>query len=90
MNIDTNRLLQDRAYRELIKEYYGFVHYVLQQLGSTYKLESSNVEFNKESIIYEYKDQFISMIKNTFPTFTVEFCQAESNEDSTYRIKVMW
>ncbi len=86
MNIDTNRLLQDRAYRELIKEYYGFVHYVLQQIGSTYKLESSNVEFNEESIIYEYKDQFISMIKNTFPTFTVEFL----NEDSTYRIKVMW
>lgn len=86
MNIDTNRLLQDRAYRELIKEYYAFVHYVLQQLGSTYKLESSNVEFNEESIIYEYKDQFISMIKNTFPTFTVEFL----NEDSTYRIKVMW
>lgn len=86
MNIDTNRLLQDSAYRELIKEYYGFVHYVLQQIGSTYKLESSNVEFNEESIIYEYKDLFISMIKNTFPTFTVEFL----NEDSTYRIKVMW
>ncbi len=84
-----HRLLQDREYRELMKEYYGFVYYVLQNVGSTYKLESSNVKFNEESIIYKHKDQFLSMIKNTFPTFKVELYE-EVDEDFTYGIKVSW
>ena len=89
--IETSRLFNDKNYRFLITEYHSFVAYILTEINNpcNYKIASSGVKFDKDSDLFYIKDEFIDMLKKTFPHFDVIFEKADECE-SKYKITVSW
>ena len=91
--IDANRLFTDRNYRSLLYEYHSFVAYISNYLNDYSTIESSSVKFHKTSVLYDLKDEFIQMLKETFPLFNISCEQygdhTELDEDE-FSISVSW
>ena len=92
MYIDIDRVFKDIEYKELMKEYHEFVLFILNDINR-YTIHSCSVGFDNNSILYRKTDEFMKMLKATFPTFNVTF--ETSNEcsdlnDGEYCISVDW
>jgi len=88
MNIDVNLLFKDLKYKEFIKEYHEFVLYILNDINNN-TVRSCGVRFSDNNILYERKDEFINMLKETFPTFEITF-QTNDEDKREYSISVDW
>lgn len=88
MNIDVKLLFKDIKYREFIKEYHEFVLYILNVIN-THTTHSCGVRFSENDILYEKRNEFISMLKETFPTFEITF-QTYDEYKREYSISVDW
>lgn len=72
MNIDVNLLFKDLKYKELIKEYHEFVLYILNDINK-HTTHSCGVRFSDDNILYEKRNEFMKMLKETFPAFDITF-----------------
>lgn len=92
MNIDIVRLFNDREYKDLLIEYHNFLSFILHDINR-YTIHSSSVKFNQNNILYKNKEQFIQMLRDTFPTFevTLETSLDEDDlEEGEFSISVNW
>ncbi len=92
MNIDTNRLFHDREYKDLLIEYHNFISFILYDINR-YTIYSSSVKFVEDTILYKKKEQFMQMLKDTFPTFDVTFetpLDEADLEENEFSISVKW
>ncbi len=92
MNIDTNKLFNDREYKDLLIEYHTFITFILYDINR-YTIYSSSVKFNMNSIIYKNKEEFINMVKYTFPNFNVTIetsADVDDLEHDEFSITVDW
>ena len=90
--IDIEKIFKDFEYKNLLVEYHDFVSYILKDINS-YSIYSATAKFNEVSIIYKCKDEFIQMLKSTFPQFDVTFETSEQEDDLSqdeYSISVDW
>lgn len=91
--IDANRLLTDRKYRTLLYEYHSLVAYIAADLNRYNTIQSAGVQFHKTSDLYEFKEEFIKMLKETFPLFDV-FLEKQGEhydlDEDEFRICVSW
>lgn len=70
----------------MLTEYHKFVLF-------RYTIYSCCVQFNKDNILYQEIDEFINMLRNTFPTFDVTFETSLDENDldeDEYSISVSW
>jgi hypothetical protein len=88
MNIDVELLFKDSKYKEFIKEYHEFVLYILNDINK-HTIHSCGVRFNDNNILYEKRIEFISILKETFPTFDITFKSNDENKEE-YIIIVDW
>lgn len=92
MIIDTNKLFKDIEYKKLLIEYYNFTTFILHDINR-YTIFSSSVKFNIHSIIYKYKEQFMQMLKDTFPTFDITYetsQEVDDLEENEFSITLSW
>lgn len=91
--IDSNRLLTDHRYRTLLYEYHSLIAYIANDLNRFNNITSAGVTFHETSDLFELKDEFIQMLKDTFPLFEIIF---ETNgehyalDKDEYNISVSW
>jgi hypothetical protein len=88
MNIDVELLFKDSKYKEFMKEYHKFVLYILNAINK-HTIHSCRVIFNDNNILYEKRIEFISILKETFPTFDITFESNDENKEE-YIIIVDW
>jgi len=92
MNINTNRIFNEREYKELLIEYHNFISFILHDINR-YTIYSSSVKFIEDSVIYKNKEQFIIMLKDAFPTFDITFETSLDEDDlkeCEFSITVNW
>jgi ABC-type enterochelin transport system ATPase subunit len=92
MNVDVERLFNDNNYKNMLTEYHKFVLFILHDVNR-YTIYSCCVKFNKDNILYQERDEFINMLRNTFPTFDVTFetsLDEDDLEEDEYSISVSW
>lgn len=92
MNINTNRLFNEKEYKELLIEYHNFILFILHDINR-YTIYSSSVKFIEDSVIYKNKEQFMQMLKETFPTFNITFessLDEDDLEEGEFSISVNW
>ncbi len=92
--IDADRLLTDRKYRILLDEYHSLISYIANDLNRhNNKIQSAGVKFNGTSDLYEVKDEFIEMLKETFPLFDIymeKYGEHYELDEDEFRICVSW
>lgn len=92
MQIDIDRLFNNREYKELLIEYHNFVSFILHDINR-YTIYSSSVKFVEDSVIHKNKDQFMKMLKDMFPIFDVTFETSSDEADleaGEFSITVSW
>lgn len=78
--MDIQRIFEDDEYKKLIEEYHGFVWYIIRDINA-YSIYSSSVQFTKNSVIYKHIDEFMRMLRDTFPVFVVTFETSEQLDE---------
>ena len=92
MNIDSNRIFDDKEYKDLFIEYHNFMSFILHDINR-YTIYSCSVKFTEDNVIYKNKEQFMQMLKDTFPTFDVSFetsLDEDDLEEGEFSISVNW
>jgi hypothetical protein len=91
--IDANRFLSDRKYRTLLNEYHSLVAFIAADLNRYNTIQSGGVQFHKTSDLYELKEEFIEMLKDTFPLFEI-FLEKQGEhydlDEDEFNICVSW
>ncbi len=85
--MDVQRLFVDSQYKQLMIEYHKFVTFILNDINRC-SIKSSSVNISGEdNALYIYKNTFVQMLQNTFPTFVIT---ETYNDDDIYTIHVSW
>lgn len=78
--MDAKRLFTDPLYKTLMYEYHGFVSYILRDINR-YSIYSSSVRFSKDSVIDNHIDEFMRMMRETFPEFDITIETIETRKE---------
>ena len=93
ISIDSNRLINDRNYRILVRECHSIIAYIATKLNIYDTISSTSVKFNKTSELYNIKDELVQMLKEMFPLFEVTIEKCSNNYDldeDEFIIRVAW